>query len=115
MKAHEIGYLTEGVETRYCEDVWRVTTSAELVQVLEEWAWCAEEALQIARRMVPEDFSFFREGLEKERGGEFAGEIWAERYAKVIMPTQMMKASIFAMQYKVPWGTAFIRMTQDCK
>jgi hypothetical protein len=53
------------------------------------------------------DFNEFRAGLLLERQGESAGEVWCKKYASIVLPSYMIRASIIAEKYMVPWGVAY--------
>jgi len=87
-------------------------TLEELRTVLADWRELAGDAEKIALAMTPKDFTEFRKGLKKERGGEFAGEKFAEKYSAVLLPEVMFKISMKAYDYKVPFGLMYIRLKE---
>ena len=105
MKAGDINHLTEDPAPQYADDLHWCLSAKELLEKLDaDWSELAPDALEIVKEMGAEDFKVFREGLKKERKGEFAGEEFSDKYSNVLMPEIMFKTSMIAIQYKVPWG-----------
>lgn len=116
MKIDNINYLTEDPAPQYAADLHWCLSAKELFEKLEaDWSELASDAIEIVKGMSDEDFVVFRAGLKKERKGEFAGEKYTEKYSSVLMPEIMFKASMMAIQYKAPWGLAFIRLQEHEK
>ncbi len=60
--------------------------------------------------MSDSDFEVWREGLAKERRGEYAGDDFSYKYGALMMPEVLFKVSVIADRFKVPWGAAYLRM-----
>jgi hypothetical protein len=113
MKASEITYLTEP-HAEYNAGITSAKTPADLVAFLEGWEELAPDALAVARAIdTPEAWTQWQEGLEKERRRKFAGEAWAARFAVIVMPEKMVRVTIAAEQFSVPWGLAWIRLAEE--
>jgi hypothetical protein len=70
----------------------------------------ADDAWQVAQAMDEKSFLSFVNGVRRERRGHFAGAEWAEKYGAILMPSVLMRVSMVADQFKVPWGCAYIRL-----
>jgi len=97
-------------------DYRKATDSAqnpdELVIALLEFLEIAYDAYEVAKEIRLSDWSEFKKGLAKERSGEYAGDEWDERYGAILLPMVMLKVSMTAGRFNVPWGIAFIRMIE---
>ena len=109
MKESELTRATDGVEKRYSDEVTAAQTLALLRAVLTEWAWCTPDALAAATEMEPAEFPVFREGWEKEKRGQFAGEDFAAKWGMILLPEHMIRTTIIADHFTVPWGLAWER------
>ncbi len=107
----EISYMSEHPR-EWAAAVTDADTLPKLLALCEDWKELAPDALRVASSMTLEDFEDFRAGLKKERRGEFAGEIFAEKYSDITMPAIMFKVQMFAQDHKVPWGMAYIRLKE---
>ena len=114
MKISEINYLTKDPSPQYAKDIYMCLSRAELLNKLEFGGYVelCSDAIKVIKEMKGDEFPAFREGLKKERKGEFAGVEFSEKYADVLMPKMLFEASMVAAQYKVPWGLAFIRVQE---
>lgn len=104
-----INYMSEQPED-YAKALTDADTLPKLVKTLDEWERVAADARKVVHSMTAEDFATWRDGLAKERKGDFAGEEWALKYGVVTMPEVLFKVSLIAQQYGVPWGCAYIRL-----
>lgn len=95
----------------YAQSVSEADTLEKLLEVLTNYQTIAHDAITAAPKNLDE-FDDFRTGLEKERRGAFAGEGWATRYSNILLPDILFRVSMVAVQYKVPWGCAFIRLQE---
>jgi hypothetical protein len=87
-------------------------TLTALLALCEDWKELVPDALRVVQSMTQHDFAEFREGLAKERRRHFAGEVFAHKYSDITMPAIMFKIAMFAGDYKVPWGTAYLRLKE---
>jgi len=111
VRASQVTYLTDDPGKLYALEIGRADSQERLQKVLRRYDGLANDALAVVS--APEfDFAEWRRGLEMERQGKFAGEDFAMRYGAVMLPDKMLRASITAQQFKVPWGTAFIRLAE---
>ena len=92
---------------RQCETLER------LKEFLEHWAPFAPDAYRIGVQLDQFEFVDFRQGLLKESAGKYAGARWAEKYGQIVIPDLLLHVSSVAMNFKVPWGLAFIRLQQE--
>jgi hypothetical protein len=107
-----IAYLTDDPTPRYNAGLDRAKDPTALRAFLREWPTLAPDAIAAARSIKPADWPEWRRGLQSERKGTFSGEAWAERFGAILMPERMMRASMLADQFVVPWGVAWIRLTE---
>lgn len=103
----QITYLSEHPEI-YTKALDQVQTHSDLLELLKEWETVAWDALDLAQKFDNKRFDKFLTDLKKERKGKFSKN---EDCAVIMMPEIMFKTSIIAEQFKVPWGCAFIRLT----
>lgn len=111
-----VHYLTDDPAKEYVADLDRVTNLQELRKLLRDWKpFVGKDAIDAAKAMDDADFTDFRDGLVLERKKKYAGDEWATKFGAIIIPTPMLKASTIAERFKVPWGTAFIRLRDTGK
>lgn len=55
----------------------------------------------------------FVECWKSERRGRFSGEEAAKKYGAIILPELFLFVGMVAEKFKVPFGTAFIRMREE--
>jgi folate-dependent tRNA-U54 methylase TrmFO/GidA len=70
----------------------------------------AADAHEAAMRMTEEEFPKFREGVTKEKSGEFAGVEFMEKWGCILLPEVLMQVGLIAHQFGAPFGVAYIRM-----
>lgn len=102
----EITYLTEGIEQKYAQAIYGAKDKESMIAAIEEFGDLAEDALEFAKL---NDYDEMIQAIIKERRGEFAGK----KYANLVLPEKMFKVSMVAQQFKVPFGTAYIRMKEE--
>jgi hypothetical protein len=100
---------TDETPKRYAQALTAARTLFDLTEAAKAFAYIADDALQIVLRMKVEEFSHWRAGLDMERRGMFAGEMWNARYGAVLMPAVMLQVTMIAQHFGVPWGSAFNR------
>lgn len=89
-------------------------TLTRLREFALHWGGLAPDAWEIVSRMHSADeFLRFRNGLERETRREFAGAKWAAQFGAIVMPELLMRVSLVAEQFGVPWGAAFLRCEQE--
>jgi hypothetical protein len=82
-------------------------TVEKLRQRLGDWRWIAGDALTQARAISQSDWNFVRKHRKTE--GEEAIKV-NELGGAILMPEVMLRVSMVAYQFKVPWGLAFNRL-----
>jgi hypothetical protein len=107
-----IGYLTEDPAKDYAAMLDAAVDADDLRAKLKGWRKLAPDAIAAARKMDARDFAEFKRGLQSERGGVFAGEEWADRFMDILLPSRMLRASMLANDFKVPWGLAWLRLKE---
>jgi len=110
-EAPSVGYVSEQ-DALWSKMLSAVTSLDELQRLGAGWrAYCADAVGQISK-MNADDFDDFQAALRKERRGTFCGEAAMNKFGCIIMPEFLMKVSMVADQFKVPWGLAFIRLKE---
>ena len=84
----------------------------DLLAVVKKYAEVAIDAVHATEKMDDNAFVEWRGALRKERRGEFMGEALMERFGAILMPETMLKVSLVADQFKVPWGLAYNRLRE---
>jgi len=79
----------------------------EFREFIHEWRELAPDAEQAANA---EGFEFEKDAMEMERRGRFSGEDAVRRFGAIILPENLMRASMVAVQYHVPDGLALRRL-----
>lgn len=113
MKPPRLTYVSDDFEETYDRMLDAAKSRSALLDSLREWTTYAPDALEAAKAMPAADFDEWRKGLASERTGTFAGEDWARRFGAITMPERMLRASMVAQQFQVPWGTAWIRLREE--
>lgn len=106
-----IHYTSETAKD-YTDGLTKAKTLPQLQEHVETYLRVANDAYQVTKGMTKPEFIEWRSGLAKERKGEFAGEPFALKYGAVLMPEILMRVSMVADEYKVPWGLAYIRLRE---
>ena len=97
--------------TEYASDIAACGSLEELLATLQSYAEVAPDAIAAAPK-TQEDFAAFQKGLKKERSGKFAGKKFSDRYGAVMQPEILMRVTLFAFDYKVPFGVAYSRLKE---
>lgn len=112
-----ITYISEN-DKDYARALSAVCTFAELEKLVDDWLPIAPDAYEVVTRMRHNewskmrsaDFAAFMRGLKREREGKFAGPEFAAKYGAILMPTLMMRVSLIAINFHVPFGLAFLNL-----
>jgi hypothetical protein len=107
-----ISYTTDDPTPRYNAGLDRAKDPIALKAFLREWPNLAPDAIAAAKTIKRTDWAEWRRGLDSERKGTFAGLEWAERFAVILMPGRMLRTSMLAEQFIVPWGLAWLRLRE---
>lgn len=107
--ALEIGYLSSA-DQDYCRLLPLQKSLKALRKLTKQYDRIAADAHEIAEKMTEEDFVEFRAGLAKEKQGEFAGEIFMEKFGAILLPTVLLQVGMTAKQFGAPFGVAYIKM-----
>lgn len=117
MTALQITYLTEDPARDYSKAIRKATTLGELKEAIKDFESIAPDALEAAREMSVEDFTEFKKQIKY--AARTMPEEWTrkfvDRWGVIVMPSWMIKASMVAEHFHVPWGTAFIRLKEEGK
>ena len=85
-------------------------TLTALRRFVATWKPYVPDAAAVVKAMNAASFAAWRDGLESERKGIWAGETHTEAFGALLLPTNLMTASEAARHYKVPMGCALIRL-----
>jgi len=107
----KIGYADD-IFTDYAKALDDAKTLTALRVTTRLFALVAADAVEVADKMNEGDFEDWEVALRKERGGVFMGEALAERFGALLMPETMLRVSMVADQFKVPWGLAYHRLVE---
>lgn len=110
-EAPSVGYVSEH-DALWTKMLGAVTTLAELRLLATGWSAYCPDVVDAVSKMNENAFDDFQAALKKERRGTFCGEAAMEKFGCIIMPGFLMKVSMVADQFKVPWGLAFIRLKE---
>ena len=106
-----IGCLSE-TQQDYSEKLKSVKTFDELIRRLDEFKPIAFDAYNAVNSSVTsETFEGFMKRLKRTRFAK-SEEDYDEVCGVVLMPETMFKVSLVSEQFKVPFGTAFIRLKE---
>ena len=87
-------------------------TLKDLQTAVKLYAEVAIDALKAVERMDEDDFADWRHAFAGERKGVFMGHERMDKFGDIIMPGTMIKISIFASRFHVPWGLAYNRLKE---
>lgn len=108
MSRHHITYVSDQGGD-YVAAIGKVKTLAELMHVLEDYKSLCPDALEAAPK-DDKEFKAWRQGLHRERRGEYAGDAYLERYGAIMLPELLMQVAAVVARFHVPWGCAYLRM-----
>jgi len=109
MKPEDVGCITE--LDRDCAKAFKEVCDGEtLVQFLAQWGYWLDDS---TKGLKAEDWESLKPLIDDCR----TEGIWPEKKHNVamalIMPERIIRVSITADQFKVPWGLAYIRMKEE--
>jgi len=106
-----VTYLSE-CDKEYISELNQCDSLAKLVAHTVKWKPIANDAYEIACYMNYTDWYEFEKGyaLEKKNRVHGAGLEWQEKYAAIVLPEILLRVSVIAVQFQVPWGLAFHRL-----
>jgi len=112
---HQVSPLLEPVQ-EYCDQVRSAKDLEQLLQRLSLWQWVASDAILDATKMKPSDWDEWRQYVTDAQSEEASAKIPEAlhlKYISILMPADMVKASMVSMQFNAPWGVAFNRLSQE--
>jgi hypothetical protein len=112
VKLSEVRYLTECPIKLYNQQINEANSLHDLLEVLESWEGLADDALAKARTFNDVSFKLFRKHLHEERKRKFNDVHLQSGVLEILMPELMFRASVAEQEYKAPWGTCVIRLSQ---
>lgn len=74
----------------------------ELLEFVNSWMPYVKDALEIVKQMDEKGFLEFKEGLKKERRGSYSGDEWNDKYGAVLVPEDLIVASMLAKEFTAP-------------
>ena len=108
----KVSQVTADLGPAYATDIAQAKTLAALRRILRDWRDLAPDAVAVAGEMQGQGWIDFAEGLAKERRGEFAGQRWAEVYGPILIPERLLRTTLTAAKFSVPWGSAYLRLKE---
>lgn len=88
----------------------KCSTLAELRAHVLAYEDLALDAVAVVHEMTAADFREWQIGLKMERRGKFAGEDFMRRFGAVLMPQPMLRITMLADEYCVPFVVAHQRL-----
>ena len=112
MKLRDVHHLTDDQGALWSKFIHAENSLQGFKELLEDWDGLVDDVCEIVDKWTPKDFNEFRKCIALEKKGVFTGEENARRFAAVMMPSLLFKASMVADQFKVPWGLACLRLVE---
>ncbi|MEK0371174.1 MAG: hypothetical protein QQN55_08490 [Nitrosopumilus sp.] len=98
----EIGYRTE-LDENYADELKAVNTQGEFEIFIEKWADWLDDSTKNLK-------NWDKKRLDKARRKRV--EPFDVEMCALLMPIKIIKVSMVASRFHVPWGTAYIRMKE---
>lgn len=112
MKLIDVNNLTEDQGREWAKFIWNQTSLESFKAEIGQWKGLVDDVVKVIDKWTLKDFKDFKKCLALERRGVFSGEKNAARFASVMIPELMFKASVLAQEVKVPWGLAINRLVE---
>lgn len=97
----------------YIQRVRQAKDRQGLLDVVNEFSWCASDALEVVKNMTDDLFdNEFLPGRIKESKGIYAGDEYSLKYGAILLPEKMLMASMVADHFKAPWSVAWMRIKE---
>ena len=93
--------------TEYANAIRQADTADELRGTLREWFPLAWDGSEQAQGMDAVDYLDFQEGLKDRRKQT---EKYSDRFGAILVPETMLRVTMVAEHFKVPWALAFNRL-----
>ena len=111
MSMFQVNYVIEDPSKEYAKAIRKAETLEELRETLVYYVSIAPDAYDRSLLMNEIGFKDFKTKLKY--AGRKMPQKWTEEfidnYGDIVLPRDMMMASLLANQFHAPWGTAFIR------
>lgn len=102
--------MFDEIPEQYAKALDKSDTLEKLRGVVAEYELVAGDAVDAVNAFTEQQFAEWRKALTKERRGGYMGEKLVDQFGPVLMPETMLKVSLVASAYKVPWALAYHRM-----
>ncbi len=112
MKLRDVRHLTDDPSKDWNKFIDQQDSLAGFLEGLCDWDGLVEDVKKVVANWDEKDLVEFKRCIRSERKGIFMGEENAKRFAAVLMPALMFKASYVAFEFKVPWGVACLRLVE---
>lgn len=112
MKPEEVGYTTD-LDRLYGEALQRVLDGELFASFLKEWDHWLDDS---SKTLTADDWERIEPLIADCRPDKPFQESMLETHKTAIvllMPEKIVKVSMVAGKYHVPWGCAYIRMKED--
>jgi len=111
MVMFQVGYLTEDPAKDYAKAIRKAETLEDLRKAVKYYVSIAPDAYDAVLLLTEAGFKDFKTKLKY--AGHKKSEKWTkdfvDKYGVIVVPGDMIMASLLADQFHAPWGTAFIR------
>lgn len=109
MKPEEVGYTTE-LDRDYAKELRSVCDGASLAEFVSRWGYWLDDS---AQKLTAADWPGIAPLLEDCRTEGVEPEERHTIAINLLMPEKIIKISMAANHFGVPWGCAYIRMKEE--
>lgn len=100
------------LDIQYRQEFYKVTTGEEFERFLHRWSfWIDSKFLNLTKKeweIIKLKIGICRNKLATKKDIEKCKDV-----LDLLVPNKILRYTIIAYEYKVPWGTAFIQMNKD--
>ncbi len=108
IKPEDIGHQTD-LDREYAIALKNVKNQAEFGAFLQKYDYWLDD---VSRSIKSEDWPNIKPLLDDIRKDKIIPEEKHEAVIMLAMPAKIFTVSIYALQFKVPWGTAYIKLRE---
>jgi len=110
MKPEEVGYLTE-LDWIYSNELKEVGDSDSFAKFLAKWDYWLDAS---TRELKGSDWSWLSSLIaDCRKKGRINVKEKHEPAMELLMPEKIIKVSLIAQEFHVPWGCAYKRMEEE--
>jgi len=111
MKPEDVGYLTE-LDKDFIKELKAVHDDASFQSLLDSWNYWLDPDTQ---KLKGSDWPWISPLLDDTRNDNVIPEDKHEPAIKLVMPERIVKITMAAYKFKVPWGLAYLRLKEAGK